>query len=83
MNATSKAEWQLKTDFRELNNEFPELVDENSFGWYIQHLHDIVSFINTNCDKVGKSTHKLADNIEMLEDAWRKKVIQYQIPIFS
>lgn len=32
---------------------------------------------------MGKTTHKIADNIEKLEDAWRKKVIQYQIPIFS
>ena len=32
---------------------------------------------------MGKSTHKLADCIDDLEDAWRKKVIQFQIPIFS
>ena len=32
---------------------------------------------------MGKTTHKLADNMEKLEDAWRKKVIQFQIPIFS
>ena len=82
-NATLKAEWQFKTDFRELNNEFPKLVDENGGGWYYRHLHGIVDFIDANRDKVGKSTHKLADNIEKLEDAWRKKVIQYQIPIFS
>lgn len=82
-NATPKAEWQFKTDFRELHDEFPELVNENGCGWYIRHLHGIVSFINANRDKVGKTTHKIADNIEKLEDAWRKKVIQYQIPIFS
>ena len=82
-NVTPKAEWQFKTDFRELHGEFPELVDENGCGWYIRHLHGIVNFINANRDKVGKSTHKIPDNIEKLEDAWRKKVIQYQIPIFS
>lgn len=32
---------------------------------------------------MGKSTHKIADNIEKLEDAWRKKIVQCQIPIFS
>ena len=42
-----------------------------------------MNFISANRDKVGKSTHKIADNIEKLEDAWRKKVVQYQIPIFS
>lgn len=82
-NAAPKAEWQFKTDFRELHGAFPEPVDENGCGWYIRHLHGIVSFINANRDAVGKSTHKIADNIEKLEDAWRKKVIQYQIPIFS
>ena len=82
-NATPKAEWQFRTDFRELHDAFPELVDENGCGWYIRHLRGIADFINANRDKVGKSTHKLADNIEKLEDAWRKKVIQFQIPIFS
>ena len=82
-NTTPKAEWQLKTDFRELHDAFPELVDKDGCGWYIRHLRGIADFINTNRDKVGKSTHKIADNIEKLEDAWRKKVIQFQIPIFS
>lgn len=82
-NATPRAEWQFKTDFRELHDAFPELMDENGCGWYIRHLHDIANFIDINRDKVSKATHKLADNIERLEDAWRKKVIQFQIPIFS
>ena len=82
-NAAPRAEWQFKTDFRELHDAFPELVDESGGGWYIRHLRGIADFINTNRDKVGKTTHKLADNIERLETAWRKKVIQFQIPIFS
>lgn len=82
-NATPRAEWQFKTDFRELHDAFPELVDADGCGWYIRHLHDIANFIDINRDKVSKATHKLADNIERLEDAWRKKVIQFQIPIFS
>jgi len=82
-NAAPKPEWQFGTDFRELHGEFPVLVDADGCGWYIRHLHGIVNFINANRDKVGKSTIKIADNIEKLEDAWRKKVIQYQIPVFS
>lgn len=82
-NATPRAEWQFGTDFRELQGAFPELVDENGCGWYIRHLHDIANFIDINRDKVSKATHKLADNMKKLEDAWRKKVIQFQIPIFS
>ncbi len=72
-----------KTDFRELHSAFPVLVDADGCGWYIRHLRGIADFINANRDKVGKSTHKLADNMEKLENAWRKKVIQFQIPIFS
>ena len=82
-NATPRAEWQFKTDFRELHDAFPELVDESGCGWYIRHLRGIADFINANRDHVGKSTHKLADNMEKLENAWRKKVIQFQIQIFS
>ena len=82
-NATPRAEWQFKTDFRELHDAFPELVDKNGCGWYIRHLRGIADFINANRDKVGKSTHKIADCIDDLEDAWRKKVIQFQIPIFA
>lgn len=82
-NAAPKAEWQFKTDFRELHGAFPELVDKDGCGWYVRHLHGITDFVNANRDKVGKSTHKLADNMGKLEDAWRKKVIQFQIPIFS
>ncbi len=74
---------QFHTDFWELHDEFPELVYENGGGWYYRHLHGIVNFINTNRDQVGKSTHKIADNLERLEEAWRNKVIQYQISIFS
>ena len=77
------AEWQFKTDFRELHGEFHELVEADGCGWYVRHLRGIADFINANRDKVGKSTHKLADNMEKLKDAWRKKVIQFQIPIFS
>ena len=82
-NAAPRAEWQFKTDFRELHDAFPELVDKDGYGWYIRHLRGIADFVNANRDKTGKSTHKLADNIEWLENAWRKKVIQFQIPIFS
>lgn len=80
---TTRKEWQIETDFKNLKNEFPELVDENGNGWYIRYLHGIVDFINNNRDKVGQSTYKIADSINNIEETWRKKVMQYQIPIFS
>ena len=81
--AAPKMEWQYKTSFAELYDEFPELVDENGEGWYIRHLHSIADFVNANRDKVGKSTCKIADNLSKREIAWRKKLIQFQTPIFS
>ena len=54
-NATPRAEWQFKTDFRELHDAFPELVDKGGCGWYVRHLRGIVNFINANRDKVGKA----------------------------
>lgn len=34
-NAAPRAEWQFKTDFRELHGEFSELVDKDRCGWYL------------------------------------------------
>lgn len=31
--ATPKETWQFKTDFRDLHQEFPDLVDGNGTGW--------------------------------------------------
>ena len=81
--ATPKKEWRYDTDYRSLHSEFPELVDENGNGWYIRHLHNICDFVNENRDKVGSSGIKLADGIKELENKWRDKVVQYQVPIFT
>ncbi len=81
--ATPKKEWRYDTDYRALHGEFPELVDENGNGWYIRHLHNICDFVNENRDKVGASGIKLADGIKELENKWRDKVVQYQVPIFT
>ena len=82
-NAAPKKEWQFDTDYKALHDEFPELVDESGSGWYIRHLRGIAELIRSDRDRVGQSTHKIADDLPKLETAWRKKLIQFQTPIFS
>jgi len=82
--APPKKEGQSLTDYHELHDEFLELVDENGGGWFYNHVHNVISFVNRNPDKVMKSA---AQNCEILETgfdaAWRKKVMQFQVPLFS
>ena len=49
-----KDDWKANTNFRELNESFPELVDTNGCGWW-----------------------------KGFDKEWEKKVIQFQVPIFS
>ena len=82
--ATSKETWQFKTDFRDLHQEFPELVDEDGTGWFCRHVHAVARFIRENPDKVRKTAAEKAEIIEKKFDtAWRNKVLQYQVAIFS
>ena len=58
-NATPRAEWQFRTDFRELQGAFHELVDANGCGWYIRHLRGIADFINATATKWAKAHTRL------------------------
>ena len=82
--ATPKKEWQYETDFKNLHNEFPELVDENGCGWFYHHVKSVAEFIKSNPDKINKSVY---DKVNLLgskfDTAWRKKVMQFQVPLFS
>lgn len=82
--ATPKKEWQYGTDFRDLHNEFPELVDENGCGWFCRHVKSVEKFITNNPDKMNKSVYDKVDLLGSKFDiAWRKKVMQFQVPLFS
>ena len=82
-NATSE-EWQYKSDFRELHEEFPELVTEDGQGWFYRHVHGIANYILSNPNKTSKGAYDNALAIESgFDKKWRNKVIQFQIPIFS
>ena len=82
--ATPKETWQFKTDFRDLHQEFRELVDEDGTGWFCRHVHSVEQFIQDNPDKVRKTVAEKAKIIEKkFHTAWRNKVLQDQVAIFS
>lgn len=83
-NATPKKEWQYETEFKNLHNEFPELVDENGCGWFYRHVKSVAEFIKSNPDKINKSVYNKVDLLgSKFDTAWRKKVRQFQVPLFS
>ena len=53
-NATPREVWQSKSDFRELHEAFPELVDENGGGWFHRHVHHVAEFVLQNPASVPK-----------------------------
>ena len=82
-NAT-REEWQYKSNFRELHEEFPELVTEDGRGWFYRHVHGVADYILSNPNKTSKGAYDNALAIESgFDKKWRNKVIQFQIPIFS
>ena len=82
--ATPKEVWQFKTDFGDLHQEFPDLVDADGIGWFCRHVHAVARFIKGNPDKVRKTALDKAAIIDKKFDAaWRKKVVQFQFAIFS
>lgn len=82
--APPKKERQSRTDFRELHDEFPELVDENGGGWIYRHVHHVAGFVKSNPDKVMKSAMQNCETLEKgFDAAWRKKLMQFQVPLFS
>ena len=74
----------MTTAFGDLHDEFPELVDKNGNGWLIRHVHGIIDYVNTNPDKISLPTKNTVKLLESgFDDAWRDKVIQYQMDIYS
>lgn len=79
-----KDEWQFRTDFSELRPEFPELVGADGTGWFLRHVLAVADFMLTHPEKVRSTSLKNAEIIQAkFAAAWRNKVMQYQIPIFS
>ena len=82
--ASPKEDWENSCAFPELHTEFSELVDEYGNGWLIRHVQAMCRFAEENPRTVSESIRKKVPLLrEKFPDAWRAKVIQYQVPIFS
>lgn len=82
--AAPKEEWQFRTDFSDLHEEFPELVDKKGQGWFYRHVHKIERFITKNSDKMSKTTLSKSEPLrKKFDSAWRDKVKQFQIALYS
>ena len=79
-----KDDWKANTNFSELHTEFPDLVDEEGRGWFYRHVHNICDFVKNNPDSVSKTTVSKWELLRKgFDKEWEKKVIQFQVPIFS
>ena len=77
-------DWKANTNFSELHDSFPELVDTNGCGWFYRHVHNICDFVRNNPDHFSKTTISKCDILRKgFDKEWGKKVIQFQVPIFS
>lgn len=81
---SKKDDWKANTNFNHLHTEFLGLVDEEGCGWFYRHVHNICDFVKNNPGSVSKTT---VSKCELLRNGfdkeWEKKVIQFQVPIFS
>ena len=75
---------QSETCYAVLHEAFPELVDETGAGWFYRHVKNILRFAEEHPEALSKAS---AENCETLkngfENAWRDKLMQYQVPLFS
>lgn len=79
-----KDDWKANTNFCELHTEFPDLVDEEGRGWFYYHVHNICGFVKNNPSSVSKMTVSKCELLKKgFDKEWEKKVIQFQVPIFS
>lgn len=79
-----KDDWKANTNFCELHTEFPDLVDDDGRGWFYRHVHNICDFVESQSDSVSKTTVSKCELLRKgFDKEWEKKVIQFQVPIFS
>ncbi len=81
--ASPREDWQYRTDFRELHDEFPALVDENGGGWFYRHVHAVCDHVRKNPTLTSKTAQDNCAKLKGFDAAWRNKVRQFQTPIFS
>ena len=82
--ASPKEDWQFRTSFSDYHDEFPELVDTTGLGWFCRHVRNVCAFVEANPEGTSKAAQKKCLSLRNgFEDAWRRKVVQFQVPLFS
>lgn len=82
--STPKEEWQHRTDFAPLHDQFPKLIDEEGWGWFSRHFHRAMRFAASHPESVHKNYADSAGRLDKLFDQeWRSKVLQYQTKSLS
>ena len=75
---------KVRVCFPELHEEFPELVDEDGKGWYFRHVKALLKFIANHHELVNKTLSYKQEGIAAgFTSHWKKKVRQFQVPIFA
>lgn len=79
-----KEDWQHRTDFASLHEQFPKLVDKDSWGWFSRHFHQAMRFATEHPKLVRKNYAESAGELSKRFDrVWRSKVLQYQTKALS
>ena len=74
----------VKVDYRELSNEFPELVNGTGNGWYITHVRSIFKFAGVHSELITKSIQDLLPEVSKGYTAqWKKRFAHFLVPIFD
>ena len=82
--STPKEEWQHRTNFAPLHDQFPKLVDADGWGWFSRHFHRAMRFAAAHPDLVRKNYADSAGELDKHFDrVWRSKVLQYQTEALS
>lgn len=75
---------KVQVDYRELADEFPELVDDKGNGWYIRHIKNLFDFCDEHFELLAKPVQRIFDNLKAGYAAkWKDRVAHYTVPIFA
>ncbi len=59
-------------------------MDAEGRGWLYRHVHSMISFVRANTKVTSAHAQKHCETLASgFDTAWRNKVVQLQIPIFS
>lgn len=79
-----KNESEPFSNFSELADEFPDLVNSKGEGWYYRHIKNIIKFVKKNSNAVSvKAKTTIAGISKGFKTEWKIKVRQLQVPIFA